>query len=570
VAYVQVKNLLQTWKLAAFLVAFFSSFFVYSTDINYDALEAHGPQSTPEETGVCSLPTGDVSDVKPGECHTMLDDHFQGILSATKYNIQLVSSSPVYQDSTSYVWPFNYTFQNSAWIGTIEEGLIRGTNYGNFSIGAIGIEITKACPNDVYPEFTFGRDTDGDGEVDLCYNPQHIKDQIQDALDAEADLEQNEKYCKELVLDSGNNTSSTACYTAYNGAQCSVSKVTTSGGDSYYKGTGNESLGCGSSEDPPYDSSGTGDDKDGCIYSGGKNYCQANKDKHCKSISGTEICDDGCISDGSTIMCDTSMHDDVGEGDSDSSNTNGTCSVIAASGSKGFCEDMGGSWDDSQDYVETSCPTGTGTCSVNTGGHCAACFDAGGVWTPDSTQTPLTSEDRNSFELASIAKQGNLKQSETINTISRGNESIISTMKSGDGKVVTAIEALTKITKDQANEAAEKEEERETFTTTTADIDKSKITALFDDASKATLQAEIVQLQADTTTFINQAKSEALTLMSITAPSSTGYQARNLVMTQGTFDLSFSRFGNFFSLLAGPVMLLCSVIAAFILLGGKD
>ena len=63
---------------------------------------------------------------------------------------------------------------------------------------------------------------------------------------------------------------------------------------------------------------------------------------------------------------------------------------------------------------------------------------------------------------------------------------------------------------------------------------------------------------------------EGQALLAITVPVSSGYEVRNLILTQGTFDLSISRFSVYFTMLAGPIMLICAILAAFILLGNKD
>jgi len=110
--------------------------------------------------------------------------------------------------------------------------------------------------------------------------------------------------------------------------------------------------------------------------------------------------------------------------------------------------------------------------------------------------------------------------------------------------------------------------EKMTYTTTTQPIDRTKFDEMFGDAQTAALEAEIVQLKADVKAEISTIRSEASAMFTITAAAG-GYEARNLVLTKGTFDMSLSRFSYFFKLLAAPVMLICSLIAAFVLLGGK-
>lgn len=553
-AYVQVKNLLQTWKLAAFIVAFFSSFFSHSRDIDFSGLDGKPPQVVSKYDCYSTINgTNKVgSSTEPSGCASVLVARYPpdsipstgiGSVKNVKFTQMGGFGNLTAQGTYSLCYQENVAGSCIGWHDnqTISFGYAQASG------------TTKACPPDAFPSFTFGRDVDNDDELDTCYHPNDIQARINE----QNELSKNDDYCKSLVLDSGNNTSSNACYSAYNGASCSVSQVTV-GDSTYYKGIQNEPLGCGSSDDPAYDSSGTGDSKDSCLFSDGINYCEANRSKHCKNVGGTEICDDGCIDSGNAVFCDVTKHPDVGEGESDYFNDNGTCSVIAASSSKGFCKEMGGTWDETNDYSETSCPIGSGSCSTGAS-VCGACIDEGGVWTPDSNaQTDINAIN----DVAQRVEDSNIKLSAIENSTRKSGEAIVSTVSSGNGKIVAAIEELTKITKD-------KEPEKETFTTTTGNIDKSKINSLFDASSKTALEAEITQLKIDTTTFINSAKAEAISLMTITVPNSTGYEARNLTLTHGTFDMSLSRFDYFFKLLAGPVMLLCSVFAGFILLGGK-
>ncbi|MGL1956082.1 MAG: YkyA family protein [Colwellia sp.] len=558
-AYAQV-NLLQTWKIATFLVAFFSSFFSYSMEIDYSKLDGKAPKSYLSWSVSCAITGG--SSVIKGIGEIPNDTVLLNLCALDLQNDYLA----YYQLNNGH-WACNDYYVYSVDGATVDvRRSCTPSDYNSGASGSVGISdkqsgLNNNCPPDGYPNHLTPYDSNSDGIIDECYNPADIAEQ----LDEQNELDKNEDYCKNLILDSGNNSGSTMCYSANNGAACTVSQVTV-GDASYYKGTGTEVLGCASSENDPFDSSGTGDDKDGCIYSDGTNYCEANRDKHCKTVQSVEICDDGCIDDGNNLYCDTSKHPDVGEGESDYFNTNGTCSVIAASASQGFCEEMGGTWDESQDYQETTCPTGTGSCSVATAGLCQACFDAGGTWTPDNLDTQ-TDETKASIEIAALVKKTNEKLNSLEKTTQVTTESLIATTKLGNEKIIASLSELTKITKDSGKAIiANTKEEKESFTTTTGEIDKSKINSLFDEASKADLQAEIEQLKTDITSFIDIAKNEASSLITITVPSSSGYESRMLSLSQGSFDLSLGRFDYFFKLLSGPIMLLCSLYAAFILL----
>jgi hypothetical protein len=534
VAYVQVNNASHALKLAAFIVAFFSPFFSHSGE--FDNIELVDPIRTEVTTYLCKTSNQSKGSVQIAEgedpveaCSSVIQSYVATVPDT--YNCGGVTSSVVFKYGALHVQR-KYGYGH----GTCS----RISSYYNIQPNYNGVTESIECPSS-HPMMT---NVNGDIK---CYNA--------DELEAQKDKDDE---CKNFVLDSGNNTAPDMCFTSESGSKsCNVQKVTTDGGGSYYKGVSASVGGCISSEHPPYDDTGTGDKKDDCLYSEGVNYCQANRDKHCSTTVGVEICDDGCIDDGTNLYCDTARHPDVGEGDSNYFDDNGTCSVISASSSRGFCEDNDGVWDETTDYQETSCPAGAGTCSVAVAGLCASCFDAGGTWTPDPSAL-LSDEAKVGIENQALAKTGNNKLTQIEHGQRKTAEATQSTIKSGNAKVVAAIESLgQKLTED---------EEKESFTTTTTSPDKSKINSLFDDASKAALQVEIEQIKTDISSFITTARAEATSLITITVPSSTGYESRVLALSQGNFDLTLGRFDYFFKLLSGPIMFLCSVIAGFILL----
>ena len=540
-AYVQVNNASHALKLAAFIVAFFSPFFSHSGE--FDNIELVDPIRAEVTTYLCktSNQTKGTVQVAEGEdpvqaCSSIIQSYVSTVPDT--YNCGSVSTSIVNKYGGLYV-ERHYGYGYGSCSRLISDYNIQA----NFDGTSESIE----CPSS-HPMMT---NVNGDIK---CYN----------AAELEAQKDKDDE-CKNFVLDSGNNTAPDMCFTSESGSKsCNVQKVTTDGGGSYYKGVSASVGGCISSEHPPYDDTGTGDKKDDCLYSEGVNYCQANRDKHCSTTVGVEICDDGCIDDGTNLYCDTARHPDVGEGDSNYFDDNGTCSVISASSSRGFCEDNDGVWDETTDYQETSCPAGAGTCSVAVADLCASCFDAGGTWTPDPSAL-LSDEAKVGIENQALAKTGNNKLTQIEHGQRKTAEATQSTIKSGNAKVVAAIESLG-----EKLSSGTSEEEKESFTTTTSTTDKSKINSLFNDASKATLQAEIETLKSDLTSQINLISAEANAMMSITVPSSTGYQTRNLTLTQGSFDMSLNRFSEFFKALAMPIMLICSIVAGFILLGGKN
>lgn len=538
-AYVQVK-LLQALKIAAITVAFFSSF-IHAVDTStLDFSQFIGVNKEEAEAWEIIKPIGQCPELNE---HPSLQNKQEELIDTITTDTLITKKYNCLYD----------LYIKSGCAGGLycKKG---ATNiYGTKTV-VLAKTVTEKCPPATFtpPDLYVPPLVPG-----LCYKLRDLK-LIDEYFSNE--LNEDEK-CKELILDSGNNTADALCYSdIVSGRSCNVTKVTVGDG-TYYKGESNSDGGCFTSEHPPFDDTGLGDKKDGCIYSEGTNYCKANRDKHCKVIQGAEICDDGCIDDGTDVFCDITKHPDVGEDDSDYFDDDGTCSVIAGSSSKGYCEEMGGEWDKANDHDETSCPSGGGTCSIAVSGYCQSCFDAGGTWTPDDS--PIT--DKSGIEIAALIKKSNEKLAQVEHGQRKTMESLQSTMKSGSGKVVDAIEALG----DKLDKQKE-EEEKESFTTTTADVDKTAFNSLFDEESKAVLETEIDKIKNDMTIFIQNTKAEATALMSITVPSASGYQARNLTLTQGTFDMSLSRFSDFFKMLATPILLLCSILAGFILLGRKD
>ena len=546
-AFVQVKNTLQTWKLAAFIVAFFSPFFANSStysDSVYDSIQGSPPMTESRYGCIGAGAERTTSDTVLGCVSFIISTYstethhdFKNVLAN---GLQLTAdyeycSSPRPDASLCYrQWSPNY----------------------NAGIGrATGPTEYLKCPEGD-GENSHGRDITSNGVIDECYSPEDVEE----AQEAEQEEKKKEEFCENLVLDSGNNSSNDLCFSdPVTGNSCSVVK---SGVNdfSYYKGTGSVDGGCINSDDAPYDNSGTGDAKDDCLFAGGVNYCSANKDKHCKTTQGSEVCDDGCIGIGTELYCDAGGHPDVGEGDSNYFDSDGTCSVIGASASRGFCNEMGGTWDETEDYQETSCPTGTGNCSVASAGLCRACFDAGGTWTPDEN-SEHSDETKASLETGALIKSTN----EKLDSIEHGQrmtmESIQSTMKSGDGKVVAAIEALG-----EKLDKPKEEEEEKSFTTTTQDVDKSAFLSMFDSSAQEAIKARVVTAQAEYDSQIRSILAEAKTIFSVTVPNAIGYQARRIELSYGSVDASLSRYSDFFKALAGPIMMLCSLIAALAIL----
>lgn len=558
---------------AAFIVAFFASFFGYSQDainpfkdgtidLRDPKIEKHHKFNCNNGESSVIVQKSDDSATAAKTCHDKgnVTDyanrvHFQSCGDKAPEKVTVYESDA----PDSFTYRTRYLYECPSGAGGF-------SYYSGFVVGA-GTETTQVCPPDSHPTYVSQHSISED--FIKCYDPADL----QDFYDKLADENRADNNCSNLVLDSGNNSAATMCYSSPTGNSCNVEMVQ-GGGFSYYQGTSANPLGCSNSENPPYDNQGVGDENDKCVNVGQGNYCAADKSKHCTGSGANEVCDEGCLSFDTLFMCDASKHPDVGEGDSDYFDPNGTCSVVAGSAYKGACEELGGVWDKSGDYTDTSCPATSisGSCSVGTNGGCFACLDAGGTWTPDPN-APLNNTEKGIQDVASLAQETNDNLKVLDNSLRKGNDALISTIKSTNAKLVGEIKTLTGKGSGGIGSVVAKldelKEEKESYTTNASKPNKSKINGLFDANSTTTLKAEIEVLKTELTTQFNTIRAEGASLFSIQVPTSTGYQARSLDLTYGSVDMSLSRFSQYFALLAGPIMFIASVIAGFILLGSR-
>ncbi len=565
---------------AAFIVAFFASFFSYSQEVEQPpnpfedgTIDLKAPKQHSSTEFNCTI-YGSLAgkvvvdgqtenlDAVIDKCKSVVESAFQ----STTYPYLCGNGSKRFEhERISYGINAIYevTMAKLSYSGTCAE-YRHGANY---HVGNPQPTVSDQCPPNGSPNYTSMHFV-GEEEF-LCYDPA----QLQKYNDDLADANRADNNCSNLILDSGNNSAATMCYSSPTGNSCNVEMVQ-GGGFSYYQGTSANPLGCSNSENPPYDNQGVGDENDKCVNVGQGNYCAADKSKHCTGSGANEVCDEGCLSFDTLFMCDASKHPDVGEGDSDYFDPNGTCSVVAGSAYKGACEELGGVWDKSGDYTDTSCPATSisGSCSVGTNGGCFACLDARGTWTPDPN-APLNNTEKGIQDVASLAQETNDNLKVLDNSLRKGNDALISTIKSTNDKLVGEIKTLTGKGSGGIGSVVAKldelKEEKESYTTNASKPSKSKINGLFDANSTTALKAEIEALKTELTTQFNTIRAEGASLFSIQVPSSSGYQARSLDLTYGSVDMSLSRFSQYFALLAGPIMFIASVIAGFILLGSR-
>lgn len=563
---------------AAFIVAFFASFFTNGQEyqpqdpFELGLIDLQQPKEVGSTKFDCVMYSTVVGEVVVDGVVTDGAPY----ISKCKSHVESAFQSRTYQYTCSGSSYFEHTEINPGINGVKEYTHARLSYSGacdyyghgvNYSIGNPRPVTAKLCPPDTFPNHSSSRIV---GELHLCYDPA----ELQAYYDAIADENRADENCSNLMLDSGNNNNAVMCYSSPTGNSCNVKMVQGAGYD-YYVGVSANPLGCANSENPPFDNSGIGNENDKCVNVGQGNYCAADKSKHCTGTGANEVCDEGCLSFDTLFMCDASKHPDVGEGDSDYFNDKGTCSVISASAYKGLCEEYGGEWSEEGDFQEANCPSSPrGSCSVPSASYCGACLDNGGVWTPDeSVQTDPTQ-----IGLDNIA-QLTKKSNDSLNTLElttrKGNESVISTIKSTNNKLLGELKTLTGngsggigAVVDKLEEL--KEEEKESFTVTTQNKNRTKFDALFNGAAVNKVKSDTELLKQEVQTEINNIRAEASSLLTVTVPSSVGYQARSLNLTQGNFDVSLGRFSEFFKMLSGAVMVLCAFIAAFIILGSND
>ncbi|KGK00285.1 hypothetical protein [Thalassotalea sp. ND16A] len=413
----------------------------------------------------------------------------------------------------------------------------------------------------------------------FCYR----ETDLQDALSKGAQSSQNDSACEGLLLSSGSNTADAMCYTAASGLACELGKVSDQSGNSYYAGVGSQPLGCANSPNPFFNDGGD-NPNDSCMNVaanvGGEtsNYCVANKEKHCSSVSGTEICDDGCLQIGEKFMCNPDKHPDVGEGSSDYFDDNGICSLLGGNAYRGACEELGGVWDKTMgDYTNVSCPAATayhGTCSITSHNSCYSCTDDGGQWSGAEIEN-YSVEAQATQDVANLTQKSNEKLDTMDNSIRKSGESVSSTMSSSADRIIAAINnkpvggggASSEPTNIQPIVDELKKQNDTAITSNT--LENTGFTDLFNAAEMQKLNDEIAAIQNNIKDYQGTIKAELTSLINFTPPSGAGYQTRPLDIKGASIDISLSRFQSLFQQIQPAVYLLCSIAALFILLGSR-
>lgn len=543
--------------------------------VNEKNIQTRGP-STTQLSGYCHY-----------QISSQCDDYSSWFDSIQEYAEHRVINN--YWGSANYPWDhFDYVIVSEAVIENKEYSYsyyvqARGWYYktdGNIAVKSVTAKSLyvysvdrKSCPPPTDPLFSYPVDVSGNGEPDYCIKPSDAEQQL---IDEAYENEANKK-CTGLLLDAGNNTSDSYCYTSTSGYSCEVNKVSTVYGSetvNYYQGGNSYPLGCSDSGKDSFDSSGVGSNTDDCFFgASGQNYCKGNKDKHCTTTQGVETCDAGCFEFNSSFYCDSAKHPDVGQGESDYFNDKGTCSTIWASQTKGFCEENGGTWNEEEEYTQGSCPSSSqsGTCSNGSSVSCYACLDAGGIWNETAPTEPNTKGEQQIDDLILLTQQTNQILTGLESTNRKVGEQLTSTIKSSGQETVSAIDDSKTAIVDQLKKLLDKTPEetpQETFTANAPSrADSSLISGLFNSSQITQLQSEVDQLQIDLKSQINSIRTEFDSIVNIQAPSAAGYVARTMNIKGADIDISLNRFSSFFQDIRYPLMLVFSVVALVILLG---
>ncbi|MFV7669699.1 hypothetical protein ACNPK5_19735 [Shewanella algae] len=235
----------------------------------YSQVSYQGPQNS--ITYGCSSEYGNSSNASsPADCRALYYD--AAVLYFTNLGYPNVKNCASSVSADGETTTFTCVFST-------ESG---GTNLNRIFARAVFIGNTRTCPPDSYPNYTYEKDDNGDGQADRCFNPMEL-DSASKCADA---------YNGGMNLEAGNNTAPTVCKTYLDGARCAFSKTVTQGGVTFYSPNleqscfGNDSL-------PEYDESTPstmpGDEQ--CSPYGSGYVCAADPANYCDAQG---KCVDGC------------------------------------------------------------------------------------------------------------------------------------------------------------------------------------------------------------------------------------------------------------------------------------
>lgn len=388
--------------------------------------------------------------------------------------------------------------------GISASGICYFDNGGNGNAAVTyGTSDNKSCPPNTKPSYEYPVDIDNDGEIDRCYDPSLLE--LNDSCPTHGTL-----------FPSGSNTAQNMCMILPDGSQCHVSKRS----DSYAIDEGS----CYGNELPVFDDSGEPQtDQDGCkTYSdalgNSSTSCPADPADHCSSgpvINGEARyqCEAGCGQDSTGAF---------------------------------VCFNQ----DDSGDNLPPFEPDPFTPDNPDTNND--------GVSDTKDTNKMLQGVQNliNDSKTATQEMSHNLGQK--LDAI-KANGDIIKTFGAGIGEINGGIGAI--------NKKLEKEDKKTTYTTTAQTPDKTKMDELFSEQKLNQLKEDITDKKTEIQNEINQIRAEFSGLINIPVPSANGYQSRMLDLTMTSVDLSLSRLDYLWGLLAAPIMLAATFMAAMILLG---
>jgi|GEM_PF-3516259 len=596
-----IKHLTQT-------VTTLSIFFTFLAHANFWEERENYKDEEQIQVSTWDCKTGSGSNEKH---HLLTGDDQSDVLNSCSTNAETDRQAMLAEStSVNYVSTQNIELHsNYGYVHYIYEVVSNGSYYNesiHFAVTPLGTTTVSQCPEPTEQEKAhsnydesqdwYRNPVDIDGQT-KCLSDKQYQDYTQQQKE-ESDEQNNtttkDKQCQSSIISPDASGQTSACwYNPSAGTVCNYEAVTDDFGNITSMVGVSSSSYCGQDSNyPDYDKP-SPTDTDGkdlenpnpekCSFISTGYYCEADRSKHCQTISGSEICDDGCINSGTILLCDPNRHPDAAGGDDSASlDTNGYCSLGVIYSSKGACEDANGTWTkDPTAGTGTDCSnmSSVGTCSLDDSSYtypsCSVCNDAGGNW--------LEKDKSEATEQTEVDKERNELIAETNNLIRDGNKQLIeikkgtgviseTIIKSGDA-TKTAIQNLGQGLGSQAittqnklgeikNAIEDSKPEDVQYTKRQNEHDRSAIDALFTPEDIATVKEEAQTIRDDIQSYLDSAKAELTNIVEITVEGS-AFEQRTLSLTYGDFDLSLEKLTPALQAIGVIIYAICILVGLF-------
>lgn len=538
-AYAQVKNMLQTWKIAAFLVAFFSSFFAFSQDAQVIELDRTDPKP-PKMDGSVTVECLDAySNVIFGKVTSTLDATVDEDLNNCHSVAEpIFLGRPIANDCPieSSTWSTPSTFAVTHFYGYFCNPYTTTSNH-KVKLGEKKQEESTTCPPDGFPKHIYGNDNDNDGKIDVCYKK---ADECPDGYLFKKIYVDNVLQCVPITCDTAGTqkdrwVTKANIYNAgaQSGTYCDGSCAYSVGGyqneNNYKKNftvtTVSTGMSCGNGNDDPW------------------------------FHEGEEGCTTSDVGTGTPRLACQNEQDPDPEEPNDGRDDEEVPPV-------NLIEEMEDLIDIPQlpPELQETCDPLDPACAIR---------NLEKKLESEGTETKIQEVKIHNQNVVAMQKSTN----HIVDGIKQATEN--ATQRNSDGLTMIgkAIEDLSKAIGDQnttgGNGDGDGDGGDDNYTTSTGAIDKSLFNSLFDATQVTQTQADIEQLKLDITAFINQSKSEAQALVTLSSMGGS-YTPRPLEIKGQTLDLSLGRFESFFQALSGPILFICAILAAFIILRSNN